>query len=118
MRSGATHVEFQAAVVDAMHLFGWQHLHVRRSIGKGSKWVTSTNIKGWPDLFAWHVVGGFLAAELKVPPDTATADQDAVLASLALAGARAFVWTPHDWPAINAALDTRLTHPKGNPHHE
>ena len=99
-----THEEWQAQVVEAAHVFGWNHLHVRRTIGRGKKWVTSTNRKGWPDLFVWHHRHGFAAIELKVGRDDATPEQLAVLCELHEAGAAVMVAYPHDWPAVEALL--------------
>lgn len=99
-----THEEWQQQVVDLAHALGWQHLHVRRTIGRGKKWVTSTNVKGWPDLLLWHPSRGFAAVELKVGKDRATAEQAAVLESLRLAGARVMVAYPADLDALAALL--------------
>ena len=88
--------EWQQQVIDLAHALGWSHLHVRRTIGKGNKWVTSTNRKGWPDLFMWHPTRGFAAVELKVGANRATPEQEAVLAELAAAGAKAMVAYPDD----------------------
>lgn len=99
-----THEEWQQQVIEAAHLFGWRHLHVRRTVGRGKKWVTSTNVKGWPDLFLWHPKHGFAAIELKVGRDVPTDDQRDVLASLTWAGARTLVAYPDDWPAVERLL--------------
>lgn len=101
-----THEEWQAQVVDYAHIGGWQHLHVRRTIGRGKKWVTATNLIGWPDLFLWHPGrSGVLAAELKVRPDKPTEQQTAVLGSLTAAGIPAYVWYPEDWADVRTRLD-------------
>lgn len=99
-----THEQFQDTVVAVAHLAGWRHLHVRRTIGRGRKWVTSTNRTGWPDLFLWHPIRGFAAFELKVKRDRATPEQLVVLAELSAAGAVAFVAYPADWDRIIAVL--------------
>lgn len=95
-----THAEWQQQVVDLAHQLGWQHLHVRKSIGKGKKWTTATNVVGWPDLFFWHPRHGFAAIEVKVGRDTPTDEQEAVLASLAAAGAQVMVAYPADLQAV------------------
>lgn len=94
--------QWQEQVVQLVHTLGWRHLHVRRSIGKGNKWVTSTNVTGWPDLLCWHPRHGFAAIELKVKPNKATAEQLDVLEELAEAGARTMVAYPDD---IDALID-------------
>lgn len=88
-----THEEWQAQIVDVAKLYGWSHLHIRKSIARGGKWATTTNVSGWPDLFLWHPVRGFAAIECKVKPDKATKEQTAMLAELAGAGARTMVAT-------------------------
>lgn len=87
-----------------MGYLGWRHLHVRRSIGKGRKWATTTNVTGWPDLLAWHPSRGFVAIELKVGNNQATPEQTAVLAELKAAGARTMVAYPRDLDAVKDLL--------------
>lgn len=99
-----THETWQAQAVDLSHMLGWSHLHVRRTIGKGKKWVTSTNRKGWPDLFLWHPTHGFAAVELKVGADAATPEQIQVLIELHAAGAATLVAYPHDIEVLTALL--------------
>lgn len=107
-----SHIEWQASVVDLLHYLGYQHLHVRRTIGRGKKWVTATNVIGWPDLFAWHPHRGFVGLELKVGDDKPTPEQTAVLLSLEAAGARCMVAYPHDLEILTAMLRTS---PGGTP---
>lgn len=98
------HVGWQEQVIQLAHLLGWEHLHVRRTVGRGKRWTTATNLKGFPDLFLWHPRHGFVAVELKVGKDKPTPDQIAVLASLAAAGARTMVAYPADLDALRAML--------------
>lgn len=102
----ATEAEFQAQVVELARITRWEHLHVRRTIGRGRKWTTATNLAGWPDLLLWRP-GRIVAAELKSESGKTTAEQDAVLASLAAAGVETFVWRPSDWDEIAAVLGRR-----------
>lgn len=104
-----THEAFQDVVVTTAAYTGWRHLHVRRTIGKGRRWVTATNRVGWPDLFLWHPVHGFAAIELKVGRDKPTPEQTAVLAELAAAGATALVAWPRDWERILTLLTGTLS---------
>lgn len=100
-----THVELQDQVVQLAGLYRWRHLHVRRSIGKGRRWVTATNLVGWPDLLLMRPDQGWVAAELKIPPDKASAEQDELLGYLgSMPSCRAFLWTPADWDQIQATL--------------
>jgi hypothetical protein len=103
-----THIEFQSQVVELGSMYGWRHLHVRRTIGRGKKWVTATNLKGWPDLTFFRPDIGWVPAELKIPPDKATPEQAELLAYLALMPATyPKLWTPADWGDIEATLAVR-----------
>lgn len=92
-----TEAEFQAQVVQLAGILGWKVLHIRRSIGKGNRWTTTTSIVGWPDLLMWHPRHGVLARELKTDTGKLTAEQGEVLASLCAAGVDAGVWRPADF---------------------
>lgn len=99
-----THTSWQAQVVDLCHALGYDHLHVRKSIGKGRTWQTTTNLVGWPDILAFGPGRGFVGLELKVGSDKPTVEQLAVLAKLEAAGARTMVAYPHDLDAVHAIL--------------
>lgn len=101
-----THVELQNAVVQLLAMTGWSHLHVRRSIGKGRKWQTTTNVKGWPDLLLWspRQPGRHIAMELKVPPDTLSDEQAEVLAELEASGFECHVITEADLERLPGIL--------------
>lgn len=105
--SDLTHEEWQDAVVQLAHAEGWKHLHVRRSVGRGRQWVTTTNRKGWPDLFLWHPERGFAAIELKVGRHQASPEQLIVLEELAAAGARVAVAYPEDLDNVRRLLTAR-----------
>jgi len=98
-----TEADLQRQVIELAHLCGWQTMHVRRSIGAGQQWTTSTSIAGWPDLTLWRA-GAFLLVELKAERGRLTAEQHAVLSSLRAAGVDARCWRPSDWPEIEATL--------------
>ena len=97
-----TEAELQANVIDAATKAGWHHLHVRRSIGKGKRWTTATNVVGWPDLLLWRDDEGdglptVIAVELKSSTGEVAHEQWDVIDSLRRAGVRAYVWRPSDW---------------------
>jgi hypothetical protein len=94
-----TEAEFQATVVELLAAFGYRHLHVRRTIGQGGRWTTSTNLVGWPDLLAWRP-GRCVAIELKSESGRATPEQLEVLASLAEAGIEGRVVRPSGWAGL------------------
>lgn len=107
--------EFQTQVMRLAKLQGWEVLHVRKSReqrGNQLRWVTTTSIIGWPDLFLFHPErGGFYGAELKSDTGAVEADQRVVLAKLLGAGIPAGVWRPKDWPTIQAFLTGRAGPP-------
>lgn len=43
----ATEAQWQAQVLQLAGALGWRSMHVRRSIGKGHQWTTSTSCVGW-----------------------------------------------------------------------
>lgn len=94
-----TEAEFQSTVVELLGALGYQHLHVRRTVGRGRRWTTSTNLIGWPDLLAWRP-GRIVAIELKSEGGKPTAEQVAVLGSLSAAGVEGRVVRPSDWDGL------------------
>lgn len=93
-----TEAEFQGIVIDLARVLGWKHMHVRRSIGKGHRWTTATNVP-WPDLTLWRPnrEGGFLLRELKVDERSPwQPGQRELLVTLMAAGVDAGVWMVAD----------------------
>lgn len=108
--SRMTHALWQADVVKLATLSGWHHHHVRKSIGRRNGKAahqTTTNRPGWPDLLLYAPGRGIIAVELKVWPDKPTPEQLEVLADLAAAGARTFVWYPADLDEATQVLARR-----------
>lgn len=102
-----TEQAWQSQVIDLLKIHNWMHLHVRRSLGnRGGKraWQTTTNIAGWPDIWAWHPTHGFLALELKSERGRVRPEQIEVLDQLRAAGAAAMVARPSDLDAVVALL--------------
>lgn len=105
--SGSTvsEAEFQAQVTQLAHLCGWRVLHIRRSIGKGQRWTTTTSLVGYPDLTLFRPPRDLIFAELKVPPNKLSPEQKELLEFLGeFEIAQAVVWTPADWPEIQRML--------------
>jgi hypothetical protein len=84
---------FQRAVVQYARLMGWRVYHTHDS---------RRSAAGFPDLV--FVRERVVYAELKVPPNKATAEQDAWLEALRAAGEEAHLWYPESWPEIEEAL--------------
>lgn len=84
---------FQGDVVAFAESCGWWTWHVYNA--RKSK-------AGWPDLVMLRE--RMLVAELKVPPNTATAAQLNCLDRFRRAGIPAYLWTPADWPEIVRVL--------------
>lgn len=105
MTAAMTEAEWQEQLLDLAHMLRWQHLHVRRTIGKGRKWTTSTNVVGWPDLTLWNEQQQrVMFVELKSEAGKVSPEQEAVLASLAAAGLEVHIWRPSDLDAAHEAL--------------
>ena len=88
--------EFQASVVNLAESCGWWCYHVYNA--RKSK-------AGWPDLVMLRERA--IVAELKVPPNTATAAQLNCLDRFRRAGIAAYLWTPNDWPEIIRVLQRK-----------
>lgn len=96
--------DFQRQVVDLARIFRWKTNHIRRSIGKGKRWTTSTSMVGWPDL-ALVRPPRLIFAELKSADGKLTAEQEQVLGLLrGCDGVEVYVWRPDDLEAIAAVL--------------
>ena len=96
---------WQEQLLDLAHLLGWRHRHVRRSIGKGKKWTTATNVKGWPDAVLWSErQQRIIFVELKSETGKPTPEQVEVLASLEKAGQEVYLWRPSDLETAKAIL--------------
>jgi len=94
--------DFTRQVIDLARLLGWHVMHQR----------PARNARGWVTAVSGHV--GFVDlvlcrhrvvfAELKIPPNGLTEAQAGWVEALRAAGATVEVWTPTDWPRIEAVL--------------
>lgn len=99
---------WQEQFIELAHLLGYRHMHVRRSIGKSRKWVTATNVTGWPDCTLWSERQRRLVfVELKSASGKTTAEQDEVHASLRAAGCEVYIWKPSDLEVAARVLKAR-----------
>lgn len=103
-----TEAEWQTEVETLLRIYGWEWLHVRKSLGKrggATAWQTTTNISGWPDLFCWNrEQDRRMAIELKAKYNKPSDDQIAVLTSLWEASIEAHVWWPKDLDEVVKCL--------------
>ncbi len=100
---------FQKQVVAFAKMHGWHVAHFRtvrvqrRSGAVYHETPVGVDGKGFPDLL---MIRGcrVIVAELKVPPNTVSAEQTEWLLKFGGAGAEAFVWRPADWDVIEKTL--------------
>ncbi len=98
--------EWQEQFTQLARLLGWRWMHVRRSLGRGRKWVTATNVDGWPDLTLWHPTQQrVMFVELKSETGRLRPDQETVLRSLIAAGQEVHVLRPSDLERAKSLLE-------------
>ena len=89
---------FQAAIVQLAGLLGWRVFYVRDSRGSPG---------GWPDLTLCKCER-LLVRELKTTTGRLSREQAEWGRALTAAGVDWRVWTPADWPTIEATLKGQL----------
>ena len=105
-----TEAEFEAAVVDLAHMFGWKVAGFRPAqTSKGWRTPVKYDGKGWPDLTLVHPQHGIIFAELKSPSGHIEPEQAAWLTLLDTAAGvaskvRVVVWRPSDADEVSATL--------------
>lgn len=96
---------WQGQFIDLAQSYGWKHLHVRRTIGRGKKWVTATNRAGWPDLTLWNQrQRRIIFVELKSEKGIVSPEQEEVLAELRNSGQETYVLRPSELDLAQAIL--------------
>lgn len=100
--------EFTRQLIRFAQMHGWATAHFRPArVTRDGKETYETPVagdgKGWPDLVLFRGARQ-VAAELKVPPNTTSSEQDEWLDRFRAAGVPAYVWTPDDWPTIEEVL--------------
>jgi hypothetical protein len=105
MRALKPEASFQTAVLDLALHCGWRRAHFRASrTAHGWRTAVAGDGKGFPDLVMIRR-GRLIIAELKVPPNSLTPEQEAWLAAWReVEGAEVYVWTPDDFEAIRGIL--------------
>jgi VRR-NUC domain len=99
---------FQRQVIELAHLRGWRVAHFRPGMNERGQWQTAVQADGagFPDLFLVRAMDGKrLVAELKVPPNKVTPEQERWLNDCEACGIPAFTWTPDDWDEIDIVLE-------------
>lgn len=98
---GVTEKQFQRQVEGFLNVYGWRWFHApdNRPVNGRVQAVKA----GFPDLVAVHG-RRLLFIELKRETGRTTADQDAWLADLKVAGAECYVWKPRDLDQIRVKL--------------
>lgn len=97
--------DWQDTVVKTLRVLGWHTNHVRRTVGRGKRWTTSTSATGWPDLVCLRGPV-LLAIELKSDAGKLTDAQQEWLGYFSgLPSARVWVLKPSDpWDQITVWL--------------
>lgn len=98
--SRETEKQFMAAVIDLARVLGWKVYH---------PFDSRRSEPGWPDLVLTKPARPIIFAELKrTGGRVTTAQREWHHALKAAAGPhQMYVWTPDDWPAIEAMLRRR-----------
>lgn len=89
---------------------GWTKVvHFRPArTAKGWRTAGSGDVVGWPDLLLIHPpTGTLIVAELKIPPNVCTPEQESWLQAFRDADIAAYVWTPDSWAQIEDVLARR-----------
>jgi hypothetical protein len=96
--------DFQRAVIDIAHVFGWSVAHFRAArTSRGWRTPVEGDGAGWPDLMLLRR-DRFLVAELKAEGGHLRPAQAAWLDRFRAAGIEAYVWRPADFPTVMEIL--------------
>lgn len=99
--------DFQRAVIDLAHTFGWKIAHFRTAMNARGAHMTPVggDGKGWPDLVLVHPAAGLiLYRELKSATGHIESAQRDWCAWLEDAGQDFAFWRPGDWDEIVETL--------------
>lgn len=106
--SALTERQFQARVIDLLHMFGYRVAHFMPAVNQRGQWRTpvAADGKGFPDLVAVRPerpgrAGRVLFVELKTDTGRLTKEQKDWGADLSDAGAETYVWRPRDWATLS-----------------
>lgn len=109
-----TEIEFEKAIVELAHMFGWMVASFRPAqTGKGWRTPVKYDGKGYPDLTLAHPNGSIIFAEIKADAGRLSEEQKHWGFILTAAGrcnsgqptpVSYFVWRPKDLPEITRIL--------------
>ena len=104
MKPMPNEAEFQKAIIELAHLYGWAVAHFRSAMTQRGNWVTPLqgDAKGFPDLVL--VRDGVIFAELKSEKGKLTPEQQEWIDLLKAAGQEVYVWRPSDRDDIEVIL--------------
>lgn len=102
---------FTLQVIDVARTYGWRVVHFDTARGHRGEYRTPYlgDGRGFPDIVAVRK-DRVIWAELKVPPNKPTLDQQAWLEALKAAGQEVYLWTPADLDALTKVF-ARQTRP-------
>lgn len=104
--STVTERDFQAAVIETAHVFGWRVAHFRPArTAHGWRTAVAGDGSGFPDLVLLHPGRReIIARELKATGGKLSREQAQWLADLEACGVDSGVWCPDDWDEIERTL--------------
>lgn len=109
MASSISEKQFQARVIDLLHLYGYRVAHFMPAVNARGQWRTpvAADGKGFPDLVAVrpetagrHRSPRVMFVELKTDTGRMSKEQVAWQTDLLAAKSEAYVWRPRDWDNI------------------
>lgn len=86
--------QFEATIIEVMHLLGWTVASFRPALTKhGWRTAVQADGAGFPDILGVHAIHGILFAELKTGKGRLGPDQIAWRDEIIMAGGRWHLWT-------------------------
>jgi hypothetical protein len=107
--SNLSEKQFQAQVIDLLHMYGYRVAHFMPAVNMRGQWRTpvAADGKGFPDLVAARAElsgrnrpGRVMFIELKTDVGRLSKEQREWHDDLVSGGAESYVWKPRDWTEI------------------
>lgn len=100
-----TEIDFQEAVIDTAHAYGWIVAHFRPArTSEGWRTPVSADGAGFPDLVLVKDGQPIVFAELKSEKGKITEQQQTWINLIAVCDGNVYIWRPSDWDEIQAVL--------------